>query len=196
MSDNFRFDVIAAGFSGDSSVALAALHHEDGTVRASALRALARIGTLTTEILSPYIQDSHIETRRTAVELAVPFLAVNVHQCIDDTDVFVAEMAAWCVGERTPASDIEIETLIDRTTSHSEAVVREACAAALGSLGDERGLPAILAACSDKPAVRRRAILALAPFEGEEVDAALHRALEDKDWQVRQNAEDLLNPRS
>jgi HEAT repeat protein len=196
MTDSFRFDVIAAGFSGDSSVALEALHHHDGTVRASALRALARIGTLTAEILAPYIQDSHIETRRTAVELAVPFPSVNVHDCIDDSDVFVAEMAAWCVGERTPASDIEIETLVDRTTSHSEAVVREACAAALGSLGDERGLPAILAACSDKPAVRRRAILALAPFEGDEVDAALQRALEDKDWQVRQNAEDLLNPRS
>jgi HEAT repeat protein len=196
MSDSFRFDVIAAGFSGDSAVALEALQHEDGTVRASALRALARIGTLTAEILAPFIQDSHIETRRTAVELAVPFPSVFVHQCIDDSDVFVAEMAAWCVGERTPASDIEIETLIDRTTSHDEAVVREACAAALGSLGDERGLPAILAACTDKPAVRRRAILALAPFEGEEVDAALHHALEDKDWQVRQNAEDLLNPRS
>jgi len=196
MSDSFRFDVIAAGFSGDSAVALEALQHEDGTVRASALRALARIGTLTAQILSPFIQDSHIETRRTAVELAVPFPSVFVHQCIDDSDVFVAEMAAWCVGERTPASDIEIETLIDRTTSHVEAVVREACAAALGSLGDERGLPAILAACTDKPAVRRRAILALAPFEGEEVDAALHHALEDKDWQVRQNAEDLLNPRS
>jgi len=196
MSDSFRFDVIAAGFSGDSAVALEALQHEDGTVRASALRALARIGTLTAQILSPFIQDSHIETRRTAVELAVPFPSVFVHQCIDDSDVFVAEMAAWCVGERTPASDIEIETLIDRTTSHDEAVVREACAAALGSLGDERGLPAILAACTDKPAVRRRAILALAPFEGDEVDAALQRALEDKDWQVRQNAEDLLNPRS
>ena len=196
MTDSFRFDVIAAGFSGDSSVALEALQHEDGTVRASALRALARIGTLTAEILARFIQDSHIETRRTAVELAVPFPSVHVHQCIDDSDVFVAEMAAWCVGERTPASDVEIETLIDRTTSHSEAVVREACAAALGSLGDERGLPAILAACSDKPAVRRRAILALAPFEGDEVDAALQRALEDKDWQVRQNAEDLLNPRS
>jgi HEAT repeat protein len=196
MSDSFRFDVIAAGFSGDSAVALEALQHEDGTVRASALRALARIGTLTAEILAPFIQDSHIETRRTAVELAVPFPSVFVHQCIDDLDVFVAEMAAWCVGERTHASDIEIETLIDRTTSHDEAVVREACAAALGSLGDDRGLPAILAACTDKPAVRRRAILALAPFEGEEVDAALHHALEDKDWQVRQNAEDLLNPRS
>jgi len=196
MTDSFRFDVIAAGFSGDSSVALEALHHDDGIVRASALRALARIGTLTAEILAPFVQDAHIETRRTAVELAVPFPSVYVHQCIDDSDVFVAEMAAWCVGERSSASDIEIETLVDRTTSHSEAVVREACAAALGSLGDERGLPAILAACSDKPAVRRRAILALAPFEGDDVEAALQRALEDKDWQVRQNAEDLLNPRS
>lgn len=60
---------------------------------------------------------------------------------------------------------------------------------------DERGLPAILAACNDKPAVRRRAVLALAPFDGEEVDAALEKALEDRDWQVRQNAEILLNPR-
>jgi HEAT repeat protein len=195
MSEDFRFEVIAAGFTGDSTIPLAALSHEDGMVRASALRALARIETLTDEILFPYISDVHIETRRTAVELAALYPSVNVHQCLDDPDVFVAEMAAWCLGERTPASDIEIETLIDRTTTHEEPVVREACAAALGSLGDERGLPAILAACFDKPAVRRRAILALAPFEGDEVEAALQRALEDKDWQVRQNAEDLLNPR-
>jgi len=195
MTEEFRFEVIAAGFSGDTTLALSALTHEDGLIRASALRALARIGTLTADVLSPFITDLDIETRRTAVELAAPFPTVEVHQCLDDSDVFVAEMAAWCLGERTPASDIEIETLIDRTTSHKEPVVREACAAALGSLGDERGLPAILVACSDKPAVRRRAILALAPFEGEEVEAALQHALEDKDWQVRQNAEDLLNPR-
>ncbi|MEI8286870.1 MAG: HEAT repeat domain-containing protein, partial [Actinomycetes bacterium] len=69
------------------------------------------------------------------------------------------------------------------------------CVAALGSIGDERGLPAILVACSDKPAVRRRAVLALAPFEGDLVDAALQQALEDNDWQVRQNAEVLLHPR-
>ena len=46
---------------------------------------------------------------------------------------------------------------------------------------------------TDKPAVRRRAVLALAPFEGEDVEAALRRALEDRDWQVRQAAEDLLD---
>ena len=47
MSEDFRFEVIAAGFTGDSAIPLAAISHDDGVVRASALRALARIGTLT-----------------------------------------------------------------------------------------------------------------------------------------------------
>jgi HEAT repeat protein len=59
-------------------------------------------------------------------------------------------------------------------------------------VGDERGLPTILAATEDKATVRRRAIIALAPFDGPEVEAALERAREDRDWQVRQAAEDLL----
>ena len=70
--------------------------------------------------------------------------------------------------------------------------MREAAVAALGALGDPEGLPAVLAACSDKPAIRRRAVLALAAFDGPEVDAALHAAQTDKDWQTRQAAEDLL----
>jgi hypothetical protein len=31
----------------------------------------------------------------------------------------------------------------------------------------------------------------LAPFDGPEVEAALERALTDRDWQVRQAAEDV-----
>ncbi|MEA2716984.1 MAG: hypothetical protein QOI99_1301, partial [Actinomycetota bacterium] len=49
-------------------------------------------------------------------------------------------------------------------------------------------------ATSDRPAVRRRAVIALTPFDGPEVDAAMARALEDRDWQVRQAAEDLGDP--
>ena len=63
--------------------------------------------------------------------------------------------------------------------------------AALGSLGDPAGLPAILAGTKDKATVRRRAVIALAPFDGPEVDAALDAAQTDRDWQVRQAAEDL-----
>ena len=77
---------------------------------------------------------------------------------------------------------------------HADPLCREAAVAALGALGDERGLPAILAATADKPAVRRRAVIALAPFDGPEVEAALRRALTDRDRQVRQAAEDLLEP--
>jgi HEAT repeat protein len=75
---------------------------------------------------------------------------------------------------------------------HDDALVREAAVAALGAIGDELGLSAILSACQDKPAIRRRAVLALAPFDSPEVEAALKTALEDRDWQVRQAAEDLL----
>jgi HEAT repeat protein len=53
-------------------------------------------------------------------------------------------------------------------------------------------LPAVLRACTDKPAIRRRAVLALAAFDGVEVEQALQAALSDRDWQVRQAAEDVL----
>jgi HEAT repeat protein len=195
MSIDQRFAVIEAGFNGDIATAAAGLTSADDAVRASAIRSLHRLNALTSEHVAQGIADSSAEVRRTTVEFAAPFQEVSIHYLMNDSDVFVAEMTAWCIGERVPASDEEVEALILQTTTHDEAIVREACAAALGSLGDERGLPAILAACDDKPAVRRRAVLALAPFEGDEVDAALTKALEDRDWQVRQNAEILLHPR-
>ena len=95
-------------------------------------------------------------------------------------------------------SDAVLTTLIDLATSRHEPLVRESAVAALGALGDERGLDAILAGTADKPAIRRRAVLALAPFVGPdharagEVADALQRALTDRDWQVRQAAEDVM----
>jgi HEAT repeat protein len=189
-----RFNVIAAGFSGDDITAREGLTQHDPLVRASALRALHRMKRITSDELRDALHDAEPEVRRTAIECAVGFPDVEVHTFLNDTDIFVAEMTAWCLGERA-VTDTELDALIHATTSHSEAVVREACAAALGSIGDERGLPAILAACNDKPAVRRRAVLALAPFEGDDVQLALETALSDRDWQVRQNAEILISPR-
>lgn len=190
-----RYRVIAAGFQGHEHIVRPALDDPDPLVRASALRALARLGTLAESDLCARITDPEPFVRITVAELAASHPGVPVHSLVDDDDLFVAEMAAWCLGERESPTDTDIDVLIERCTSHPQALVREACAASLGSIGDPRGLPAILAACRDKPAVRRRAILALAPFEGDEVEEALHRALEDRDWQVRQNAEDLLQPR-
>jgi HEAT repeat protein len=195
MSVDERFAVISAGFTGDIAAAQTGLTSTDESVRASAVRSLQRLNALTAEHVSTCLNDTSSEVRRTAVEFAAPFLDVSIHHLINDDDVFVAEMTAWSLGERNPVSDEELDALIACTISHTEAVVREAGAAALGSIGDERGLAAILHACDDKPAVRRRAVLALAPFEGDAVDAALAKALEDRDWQVRQNAEILVHPR-
>jgi HEAT repeat protein len=194
MSLERRIDVIRAGFSGDVDHARGALRDVDEMVRVSALRALDRTGALDDADLTRALSDDSNEVRRAAVQLSAT-RRVEIAPLVNDPDLFVAEMAAWALGERPDPTDAELETLIHNATNHGEAIVREACAAALGSIGDERGLPAILAACNDKPAVRRRAVLALAPFEGPEVDAALTAALEDRDWQVRQNAEDLVNPR-
>ena len=82
--------------------------------------------------------------------------------------------------------------LASPVTGHSDPLCREAAVAALGAIGDPAGLPAVLAALADKPAVRRRAAVALAAFTGPVVETALRRCLEDRDWQVRQVAEDLL----
>lgn len=189
-----RFIAIEAGFTGDEHTARQLLNNDDPHVRASAIRALSRMQALTNDDLRASLTDIDSEVRRTTVECAVPFKDVVVHHLLHDPDVFVAEMTAWCLGERSVTME-ELHALIAATTGHPDAVVREASAAALGSIGDERGLAAILQACTDKPTVRRRAVLALAPFEGPAVDAALAVALEDRDWQVRQNAEILISPR-
>jgi HEAT repeat protein len=88
-----------------------------------------------------------------------------------------------------------VQALKATATGHPEPLCREAAVAALGSLRQAEGLPAVLAALDDKPAIRRRAVVALAGYEGPEVDAALARAAQDVDWQVRQVAEDLLGCR-
>jgi HEAT repeat protein len=53
------------------------------------------------------------------------------------------------------------------------------------------GLPAVIAALDDKPTVRRRATVALAGFDDPRVEPALRRAAGDRDWQVRQAADEL-----
>lgn len=112
---------------------------------------------------------------------------------LDDSDVTVVESAAWALGELGRAAVVAggVAPLAATAGEHRDALAREAAVAALGALGDPAGLPAVLAACHDKPAVRRRAVLALAPFEGPAVEAAITAAAGDRDWQVREAAEDL-----
>jgi HEAT repeat protein len=78
--------------------------------------------------------------------------------------------------------------------SHDDPLCRESAIAALGAIGEEAGLSSVIAGLDDKPAVRRRAVVALAAFEGPQVDAALERARGDSDRQVRDAVDELLGP--
>ncbi len=135
--------------------------------------------------------------RRRAAELTprVPSPApTRLTGLFADPDPLVAETACWAAGEirwRDAGRRRVVAGLVE-AAGHADPLVRESAVAALGALGDPAGLPAILAACTDRPAIRRRAVLALAPFEGPEVDAALAAARDDPDWQTRQSADDLL----
>jgi HEAT repeat protein len=187
-----RAEAAVAGHAGDEPTARRLLGEADGGVRATALGALSRMARLTDDDVNTALRDPDPVVRRRALALAIDRPGVAIVSLLADEDVEVAEQAAWACGERQPADAGAVAALVTAVTGHSDALVREAAVAALGAIGDPAGLPAILAATSDKPAVRRRAVLALAPFDGPEVEAALRVALEDRDWQVRQAAEDLL----
>jgi HEAT repeat protein len=191
MTGPSRRQVVIAGHSSDLATATAGLASSEASVRIAALGALDRLGRLTTPDLTAATHDQNPSVRRRAAELAASHSDVDLLPLLADDDVTVVEVAAWSCGEREVVSDAVLRRLIELTTHAIEPLIRESSAAALGAIGDPRGLPAILAACEDKPAVRRRAILALAPFDGDDVRATVERALEDRDWQVRQAAEDL-----
>lgn len=187
-----RREVARAGHLGDSSAARAGLADEAGAVRATALGALDRLGALTDADLERALGDADPTVRRRACELAAAHPPVDVRGALGDRDTTVAEMAAWAVGERGERAAVRALAQMASPGGHADPLCREAAVAALGAIGDPHGLPAVLAALADKPAIRRRAAVALAAFEGPEVEAALRRCLEDRDWQVRQVAEDLL----
>jgi len=186
-----RVDVIIAGHRGDVSTATEHLKDPDGDVRAAALQALDRAGALDDDRVVAAFADDDPGVRRLSAELAGRRPGIDIGRLLTDDDATVVEIAAWACGEQEQVDDDTLARLVTLATDADDPLVREAAAAALGAIGDIRGLPAILTACNDKPHIRRRAVLALAPFEGDEVEAAIDRALNDRDWQVRQAAEDL-----
>ena len=193
-----RRAVALAGHQGDEARARAGLDDEAAIVRATALSALVRLGALTLDELERAAGDRDSLVRSRAAEVApraLPPAGANavLDALLRDADPTVVEVAAWACGEVEGSTPELVGLLGTIATGHDDARVREAAVAALGAIGDDAGLPAILAATTDKPAIRRRAVLALAPFEGPEVDAALEAALQDRDWQVRQAAQDLID---
>lgn len=187
-----RQSVVEAGYQGEDELVDRALTDPAPGQRVLALGALNRLGRLNARHLAGAAGDSAAPVRRRAAELAAGGHLAVALSLLDDHDPTVAETAAWAIGE-LPAGPESVHRLVAMVRDHDDALCREAAVAALGALGDEAGLDAILRATSDKATVRRRAVIALAPFSGPAVETALTAALDDRDWQVRQAAEDLLD---
>ena len=186
-----RRAVAIAGHTGNTKSARAALSDHDAAVRATALGALERLGELTEPDLVAAFADVAPSVRRRAAAVAATHHWPPLLDLLNDVEAAVVEVAAWAAGERQRSDDGLVDVLCSIAAGHDDALCRESAVAALGAIGDNAGLETILTALSDKAPIRRRAVLALAPFDDPRADAAIASALDDRDWQVRQAAEDL-----
>ncbi len=190
-----RQAVLEAAALGDHVPAATALTDADDRVRATALLALHQLDALHHDHVVQASEDSSTRVRRQLAGVGAADHRVDLAALIGDRESTVCETACWAAGERSGGTADELVALLASTAcDHDDPLCRESAVAALGSIGAAEGLQAILAATTDRATVRRRAVLALAPFDTPEVTAALKRALEDRDWQVRQAAEDLGGP--
>ncbi len=201
-----RRRAVLAGHDGDAETARSLASDPEAVVRAAALGALDRTGALTNDELARGLADSDPTVRLRALEILggpIPVSDLLMGLLVDllvDPVAEVVETACWTAGEHPEVADQLVNSLVavagtgpdGEQPGHPDHLCREAAVAALGALGHELGRESVLAGLDQRATIRRRAVLALAAFEGDVVETALTRALDDRDWQVRQAAEDLL----
>lgn len=157
--------------------------------RVLALRGLVRQHLMDTESWRRVMGDQEPEVRRDALDqlahatLDDVSVLRDVEGLLGDNDALVVDGAAFALGEHLEVHAVQALCVVAR--DHDDPRCRESAIASLGAIGDDAARSTILAALNDKPAIRRRAIVALSNFEGPDIDAALDAAGEDRDWQVR-----------
>ena len=186
-----RQRIIELSLNGEFQLVTEYLEHPEPDVRATALRVLDNEGKLEKGIVERSLSDSAFKVRNALAYLISRNRDIPAMKFLLDVDAEIVEVACWGIGERGDASAEVLAVLQSITESHSDSLCRESAVAALGALGNRDALGSILKAVEDIATVRRRAVLALAPFDGPEVELAIAKALEDRDWQGRQAAEDI-----
>jgi HEAT repeat protein len=197
----FENELLRASFSKgakNTDLLLTTFESPVARYRVLALRGLVRQSLMTTDLWQRALRDGDVDVRRDALQQLAhqpsldPSLLIEVNGLLNDDDALVVEAAAFALGEHLDVNAVEALCVI--ATTHDDARCRESAIAALGTIGDDRARPTIIASLKDKPPIRRRAIVALANFEGPDIDAALDEAGEDRDWQVRSAVSQLRSP--
>ncbi len=105
----------------------------------------------------------------------------------EDDEATVREAATAALGET--ADSASLPRLIELAAGDDNVLVRESAVTSLGAIGDESAVPTLLAlAGGAPPEVRRRCVSALSVFDGDEVEAAIRAATEDRNPIVRKAA--------
>jgi HEAT repeat protein len=192
LAESINEALLKAGFAlGDdyAKVLRTNLHAPVARHRILALRGIVRQQLVTSEDWCQALSDGDVTVRREALnqiahaEIDDVNVFAEIVRCLDDDDALVVDGAVFALGEHLYVAAVDALCVI--AMRHEDPRCRESAIAALGAIGDDRARPAILAALEDKAPVRRRAIVALSNFEGPDIDEALARASEDRDWQVR-----------
>ena len=197
LPETYLMTIVSASLTPTSESTLVlrdAVRHDHPRARIIAMRGLARRGELAPSEWVALLTDHEAEVRReTLSEIgtlgACPTETTLLLDALRDSDPLVAEAAAFAIGECGLAESES--ALIEMVAHHDDARCRETAVVALGLLGRDTSKSTIIAALDYKPTVRRRAVVALANFEGNDIEAALDRAAEDRDWQVRSAVEQL-----
>ena len=187
---NRRVSAITCGFRHDEHSARVFLSDVSPKVRSAALGALARMERATQQDVINALRDKAAEVRRAACELATQLPSVELRALLEDPDPRVVEACAFALGECEISE--AVPALISVVKDHGDPLCRETAVAALGNIGDDRSRGTIINALNDSVQIRRRALIALANFSGEDVRQAIQDRLTDRDWQVRQAAEDVI----
>jgi HEAT repeat protein len=164
---------------------------DDPRVRIGALGSLARRRALSPSVIVSALDDPTPAVRQRAAQLAHltngdddPELDEALLSALHDAIPLCVVAALEAIATRGGLG--AVDRVIELATGAADPLVLEEAVATLASLGDRRGLPAVLAATHGRPALRRRSVSALGAFDGAEVEEALDRLAQDRDWQVRQ----------
>ena len=184
-------EIVKAGFSGDFERAERGLSDSCGRVRAAAVAACQRLGRLNGQRLEAALGDAEPEVRiagaRAAAKLGGGALVARLAQ---EKDPLVAEVLIFALGEQRDQAAYSV--LCETATSHPDALCREAAVAAIANYERDDSIVVLEKAANDKPAVRRRVAVALAAVDDPRATELLRRLTEDRDWQTRQIAREIL----
>ena len=168
------------------------LEAADPAVRRIAVGAVSAHPHLLPRIIAMLRDDPAPMVRRECAEIAGRINADStaaLEAALEDSSPEVREAATSALGEIGGPGSVEklIALAIDE---EEDRLVREAAVASLGAIGDERARPVLLELLSSAPPqVRRRCVPALSVFDGNDVEAALRQAAEDRNPMVREAAE-------